>query len=408
MSLVEQDRATIAGQEIERNPSLKNTGVKLFELSNQVQYLELMDSLGRQLYDPQKPLNSRRLQRNYTDLYGQAVQSGLLHDPYKRQLIDYYKLGRPKGYYDDHKRELEKLLDENDVLANSIVVEFPWRPAHTDSRRFVRILPEDMFKEVIYSRNKYVFPEELRDKLRKRKVAIAGMGLGTDLAWVLAMSEVQYLRFCDPGSLDLHDGNRNKHALTTAFGDNHAESVARALHEWNPYLSIEYSTAGLDGTGLSIDAFTQGVDDVFDVMDDLLSKIKLRMQLPKLRTSNPHLRLNMASDLGFGASFSTESATTLPFQGRLTPDVLAKLSSDLTMVEKTRIAAEVMVGADNIPATYIEAISKALADDAPYWPQPAVAANAACSLVMTHYMLHLSGMPVSDEISIDLQNIATS
>jgi hypothetical protein len=83
-----------------------------------------------------------------------------------------------------------------------------------------------------------------------------------------------------------------------------------------------------------------------------------------------------------------------------TPEVMESLRSPtLSFAEKTAIAANVMVGATNIPAEYMRALFEAAHLHTPFWPQIGLGSFASARGTVLAIIDYLEGKPVSPEKS---------
>lgn len=82
------------------------------------------------------------------------------------------------------------------------------------------------------------FPEEIREKLRQAKVAIAGLGgLGSNIAVMLARSGVGELFLVDFDVVDTTNLNRQAYFISH-LGKPKTEALQEILQEINPYLRV--------------------------------------------------------------------------------------------------------------------------------------------------------------------------
>lgn len=83
------------------------------------------------------------------------------------------------------------------------------------------------------------FSEELHQKLRQAKVAVAGLGgLGSNIAVMLARSGIGRLRLIDFDRVDLSNLNRQVYDIRH-LGQKKTEALSWRLRELNPYIELE-------------------------------------------------------------------------------------------------------------------------------------------------------------------------
>jgi hypothetical protein len=328
----------------------------------------------------------------------EAVQKGILVDRYPFQLRDYAETLRVS--FKGNEKALLRFIRLNDNLRGGTVVEYLWK---SYDGRFVRVLDEDAFHKVVYSRNKFVIPDQVQESLRKTTFAVAGLSVGGNSAYLLMLSGVEHWIIADGGLLDLHDFNRVTGARVQDIGVNQAVRWARSALEQNPYLKIRclpYNLSDKTNAGLgtvSYDDFLTGADRVIEAVDQLGVKAGLRLRSDVV----------MPTDMGLGAKVE-EDQKGIPFHGRLSQEELnLLLDPNVNFETKTRLAVKI-VGLENIPPAYLEALKRAKKEKVPYWPQPGLAAFLAAAMLVAREIARLKGSEVKPEMSIDLEEMITS
>ena len=83
------------------------------------------------------------------------------------------------------------------------------------------------------------FPDEMREKLRRAKVAVAGLGgLGSNIAVMLARSGIGHLFLVDFDVVDVTNLNRQMYFISH-LGLPKTEALPQILYQINPYLICE-------------------------------------------------------------------------------------------------------------------------------------------------------------------------
>ena len=83
------------------------------------------------------------------------------------------------------------------------------------------------------------FPDEMREKLRRAKVAVAGIGgLGSNIAVMLARSGIGHLFLVDFDVVDVTNLNRQMYFISH-LGLPKTEALPQILYQINPYLTCE-------------------------------------------------------------------------------------------------------------------------------------------------------------------------
>ncbi|HUD44833.1 MAG TPA: ThiF family adenylyltransferase [Patescibacteria group bacterium] len=322
-----------------------------------------------------------------------ALDRGVFVDTFAAyQLPDLATSKRSKDYFKSHPDLMQRYGSLFNRGQYSNVVEFPWK---SNQGRFVRILNKEPFYEINYSRNRHLISKEAQEALRKTKFIVAGMGVGTACAYLLALTGAENFCVIDGGVKKNHDSNRLLGSNVGEIGLNHAVSWARMALEANPYMNIECHPQNAGEGNLTLDKLLEGDGNkVFlELTDDLAFKLGARMTTDT----------RMATDVGFGGVMHKD-LKGIPFQGRMTPDVIATLQNpDIDFETKTQIASQVMVGYENIPAHYLKALGQSQESGAPFWPQIGAAAFLSAAMTVTAIMMDLEGEKTNPEVLVDLK-----
>lgn len=150
----------------------------------------------------------------------------------------------------------------------------------------------------ITSRNIGILSKADQNKLKKAKIAIAGVGgIGGLLAERLIRMGVGKIRITDPGKFDVSNFNRQYGSNFLTINKQKARVVAKELGKINPQAKIEYDSIGITSQQ-DADRFVLGVDLVIDEMDYGLFNENLYLQ-KAARDKNIYYMFSTA--LGFGA-----------------------------------------------------------------------------------------------------------
>ena len=109
------------------------------------------------------------------------------------------------------------------------------------------------------------FSPQIYEKLKRAKVAIAGLGgLGSHIAVMLARSGVGHLHLVDFDRVDLSNLNRQVYGLNE-LGELKTEALKEILLEINPYINVSFENAKVnnDNVKLLFDGFNL-VCEAFD------------------------------------------------------------------------------------------------------------------------------------------------
>jgi hypothetical protein len=324
----------------------------------------------------------------------EALDRGIVVDQYDFQLEDLAKTKRPPDYFSTEVRDprLERYVESHDTWESGTIAEFPWKI----NGRMVRILDKEPFQELIYSRNRFVIPDVVHEKLSETKYAVAGLSVGGDTAYLMMLSGGENWVVADGGLLDVHDFNRVIGSKVEDIGVNHADRWKRMVLEHNPYLNVESYSKNIgdvdDADTVSYETFLEGAERVFEAVDKLSVKAKIRK----------YADVVMATDMGFAAKIDVEEQGEV-FHGKLSDQEINDLleNPELTLEEKTEIAVK-LVGPENIPEEYLVALHQAGEEEVPFWPQPGAPAFLAAAMLVAVEIGKLQGKTPKPESVIDL------
>ncbi|MDC0718472.1 Rv1355c family protein [Nannocystis bainbridge] len=292
---------------------------------------EVLDSAEREswfplIFDRSVPAEAEAMDELMND--GEVMY---IHDMLEAQLKDLVRSRTPsKNYTDDEvAQEIERTLAGQTPQDYGRWAFYPW------SRRMVHLLPPDPFIELRSDRNRNKITSEEQIRLRKIKIALAGLSVGNAVAVTLALEGVfGELRLADFDTLDLSNMNRIRCAVHH-LGLNKAIIAARQIYEQNPYANLVLFTDGVtpENIGEFIDGTGPGdrADIVIDECDSIQIKLKLREEararrLPVLMETSDRGMLDIERfDLeperpilhGLVGNVTSDQVNTLPPPARL-------------------------------------------------------------------------------------------
>jgi hypothetical protein len=216
-------------------------------------------------------------------------------DNYDEQYAELIVSRHPQLYQatlDVKRQSLQEYLDKHFAKKQSWQlgswVYFPW------NGNLVHILEKELFIESRTIRNKDLITAEEQKKYAEFTVGCAGMSVGSNVALALAITGgSQKIKLADGAVISASNLNRIV-AGVGDIGSSKSLVVSRRLYEMNPYMDIERYQENI--TDETIDAFflkPWPVDVIVDEIDDLKTKIRLRVEAKKRR-----LPVIMATDLG--------------------------------------------------------------------------------------------------------------
>lgn len=150
-----------------------------------------------------------------------------------------------------------------------------------------------------FSRNIGWVTEEEQAKLRKARIAIAGLGgVGGEHSLTLARLGIGKLVLADFDEFDLHNMNRQAGAFMSTMGQTKLDVLARMTRDINPEMEVRTFPLGVNAE--NIDQFLDGVDIYVDSLDFFAIEIR-RLMFAKCREKGiPALT---AAPLGMGTAF---------------------------------------------------------------------------------------------------------
>jgi len=135
-----------------------------------------------------------------------------------------------------------------------------------------------------YSRQIRLFAEEGQERLKKKRVFVAGAGgLGSIVSLYLAALGFGRIRIADCDSVELSNLNRQILHSSSGLGQSKAQSALKALSDINPEVEVEVLQEKISEG--SVDRLLQGCDMIMDAMDNfptryLLNCAALKRDIP--------------------------------------------------------------------------------------------------------------------------------
>lgn len=239
---------------------------------------------------------------------------------YRSEKEKYLRMWEAKGSFDDQ----------------GSWVYYPWL------KTLVHFPNEPEYLKLRASRNRNLITTEEQRVFQSKKVAIAGLSVGSNVLNTLVLiSGPRYLKIADHDTISVPNLNRIM-APAHAVGLNKAVFFARRTLEVDPFIKIEVHQEGLDKKNLETFLTNPKVDLFIEEMDNAFLKIESR-KIAR-RAGIPVI---MAADNGDGVlvdieRFDIEDDRPL-FHGRLDKVIdLNAIKEDLTFPEKMVIIANIV------------------------------------------------------------------
>lgn len=324
---------------------------------------------------------------------GQGV---IVHDTIAQQLGELVATKSPKIEWDAARRA--RAVDEH--LAGRSPAEygtwayFPW------SRRLVHLLPQDEFRFVRASRNRYKISADEDALLRTKTVGVVGLSVGMASAVTLAMEGVGgAFRLADFDVLDLSNMNRLR-AGVHDVGVPKTVLAARAMLEIDPFLDVTTFPKGLDDD--VAEAFLRGLDLLVEECDDLFMKVRVRERARALRIPV----VMETSDRGLLDVERFDLEPERPILHGLLGSVSSERLRGLTTKEKVPYVLRIID--ERAISTALAASLVEVKQSIPTWPQLASAVALGGAVVTdTARRVLLGSLRVSGRFYVDLDRIVS-
>jgi hypothetical protein len=229
----------------------------------------------------------------------EAMDRGILLNKFPSMLVDIAKSKRSAEFWDERPGLLERYVKNYDHPKYTTIFKFPWR---TDGR-YVIGGSEKVTRETIYSRTidedpELITPEDF-EKFGELAVGIIGAGVGSSDGDALIELGVRNIKIADGGNTAMHDFSRLPNAGFPRIDMNHGIHWTQRAYEMYPFGNFECIPQNIgDGTNGTYprDDFLEGLDLVFEVVDNVKEKI-----LSRRAAREKGIPVYMTTDLLLGA-----------------------------------------------------------------------------------------------------------
>ncbi len=179
----------------------------------------------------------------------------------EKELMEVRQPGRPS---------LQNRRLNNSRIKEGIWIYYPWRGI------LVHSLVKNEFKKLRLSRNADVITGLEQKKLKKLKIAVAGLNVGNPGAVCLALEGIGSLyKLADVDPLSVSNLNRFRAGITD-LGVNKSVLTARQIMEIDPFSQIQVFSDGVQRGKIDDFLSRPRVDVLIEEMDDLELKILIR------------------------------------------------------------------------------------------------------------------------------------
>lgn len=226
---------------------------------------------------------------------------------------------------------------------------YSWRNA------VVHALPQALHNRIRTNRNRDLIREDEQQTLRQTTIGVAGLSVGSNVVAALTlMGQYQRLKLADADELSLSNLNR-LYASVTDLSVPKTTLAARGIYERDPEADVVVFAEGLNEQNL--DDFLDGVDIVFDEIDDVGMKARLRLAARQRR-----LPVVMMTDCGDSGILDIERYDLNPdqelFHGRLTESELNYLLASRPDQDKWLQLVAKIIGLEHVPSRLLESFPK--------------------------------------------------
>jgi hypothetical protein len=254
--------------------------------------------------------------------------------------MDYYK--RLEAFQKHHYHDMPSAEAGNWFY-------YPWRNA------VVHTVPLELYNPIRTNRNRDLITEEEQEKLRQTTIGVAGLSMGSNILAALSlMGQYRQLKIADADQLSLSNMNRLQASITELNVPKTA-LVARSIYERDPQANILVFDEGLNE--YNIEDFMDGLDLVFDEIDDIGMKARLRLAARKRR-----IPVIMMTDCGDGGILDIERYDLHKdqplFHGRLSDAELSNLLSEHPDHDAWLQLVAKIIGLEHVPSRLLESFPK--------------------------------------------------
>jgi hypothetical protein len=219
-------------------------------------------------------------------------------DAFERQLMELFFIDtpsfigvpKPEAYAsDEFKAYVEKKKDD------FIYVYFPW------NNTLIKCVEADDYFKLKTNRNQDLITAEEQLKLRDYKVAVLGMSVGSNIAFVLTQAGISNtITLADFDELDTTNLNRIL-AGVHQVGLNKTYVAARHVYEDNPFAEVIPLADGVNETNLEELLKAGKINCIIEEIDDLPFKVHARLLAMKYKVP-----VVMVTDNGDGVVLHVE------------------------------------------------------------------------------------------------------
>lgn len=268
-------------------------------------------------------------------------------------------------------------------------VYFPW------NNTLVKTVREEDYFTLKTNRNQDLITAEEQQKLRTYRVAVLGMSVGSNIAFVLTQAGIsQKIAIADFDELDTTNLNRIL-AGVHQIGENKTHVAAQRIYEDNPFADVTVLDQGANEENVEELLKTGEIDCLIDEIDDISFKIHLRLLAMKYKVP-----VVMVTDNGDGVVLHVERYDLghTKIWGKDASSYEAMLADGPMTKEKSGgvIMNDIVGGPERVDPAMIASVKRVLAKELVSWSQLGSAAILG-GVVVTYAVKKIALGQLTDE-----------
>jgi molybdopterin/thiamine biosynthesis adenylyltransferase len=237
---------------------------------------------------------------------------------YKHQLLELAEIRNPSK----DETEIEKIARELEESIDKIYIEYPWRKV------VIECVPEEAFIEIKTNRNKLLITEDEQAKLYSLKISIAGMSVGSSLAYGLVGTGIgKKLNIADDDTLSTSNLNRVQ-ATILDVDEKKVDVAYRKITEMNPFTDVVTYDNRISEVNMNEFMHNGKADIIFEEIDDFRMKVVLREEAKRCKI--PFVMLTNLGDsvLIDVERYDIDNDLDL-FNGHVSSDLIARIKTSV-------------------------------------------------------------------------------
>lgn len=202
-------------------------------------------------------------------------------DAFTPQMKELYIINNPKLNGPDKAKvfETQEFKDFSETKSQGVVfVYYPW------NNHVVKTVGADDYFKLKTNRNQDLITAEEQKVLYDKKVAVLGMSVGSNIAFVLTQAGIsREITLADFDQLDTTNLNRILAGLHQV-GMNKVDVASHRIYEDNPFAEVHTMPDGVDIDSLDRMLSSGDLDLIVEEIDDMPMKIEVRKLAMKYKT----------------------------------------------------------------------------------------------------------------------------